>query len=251
MIRASENYLRAMKIPRKITPCPILEAVLEIRFESDLPEDAIFGIIYNKFKNEYSHFEKLPVLQIPEAFRSKDPNLMFSPHYKLQESNFLLQIGPKVFSLVNIKEYSGWDVFSQKIEETFSAILVELEVVKKITKVGLRYINLFHEFNIYDKSTLKITLNDNPLNANQMNLTTEIPSDNCINQLRILNSAEVRIGQNVLKGSIIDIDTVALQFSANSFENLKDIIEKAHIEEKKLFFSLLTPDFIQTLHPVY
>ena len=42
-----------MQIPKKITPCPILEAIVEIRFEPEEPDDAIFGIIYNKFKKRF------------------------------------------------------------------------------------------------------------------------------------------------------------------------------------------------------
>jgi uncharacterized protein (TIGR04255 family) len=34
-------------MPIKITPCPIVEAIIEIRFTTMLPSEAIFGIIYN------------------------------------------------------------------------------------------------------------------------------------------------------------------------------------------------------------
>ena len=70
-----------MQIPKKITPCPILEAIVEIRFEPEEPDDAIFGIIYNQFKKSFPEIEKLPILQIPDQFRSKDPNLIYKPHY--------------------------------------------------------------------------------------------------------------------------------------------------------------------------
>jgi len=59
-----------MKIPKKIDPCPIVEAIVEIRFDSNLPGDAIFGVIYNQFKEDYPKFTKLPILQLPEAIRS-------------------------------------------------------------------------------------------------------------------------------------------------------------------------------------
>ena len=83
-----------MKLPKKITPCPIVEAIVEVRFESDIPEDAIFGVIYSKFKEEYSDLEKTALLQLPEQIRSKDPSLKFKPYYKLRNENFILQIGP-------------------------------------------------------------------------------------------------------------------------------------------------------------
>ena len=35
-----------IRLPEKINPCPILEAIVEIRFDSKVPHEAIFGIIY-------------------------------------------------------------------------------------------------------------------------------------------------------------------------------------------------------------
>ncbi len=92
------------KLPLSINPCPIIEAIFEIRFESSFPGDAIVGIVYNRFKAEFQNVTQLPVLQLPAAIRTQDPNLKFSPHYKIENNNFIIQIGPNVFSLANIKE---------------------------------------------------------------------------------------------------------------------------------------------------
>ena len=59
------------KLPFSIDPCPILEAIFEIRFESSFPGDAIFGIVYNEFKDEFQEVEQLPVLQLPAAMRDQ------------------------------------------------------------------------------------------------------------------------------------------------------------------------------------
>lgn len=65
--------------PKKISPCPIVEASVEIRFTSEVLPDAIFGIIYQAFKDEFSSKpEKLPILQLPEQIRSMDRNLKIS-----------------------------------------------------------------------------------------------------------------------------------------------------------------------------
>lgn len=223
---------------------------MEIRFESELPEDAIFGVIYNKFKDDYSSFEKLPILQIPEALRSQDSNLMYQPHYKLQDRNFLLQIGPKVFSFVNIKEYVGWKIFSQKIYTTFS-MLADLGIIASVTRFGLRYINLFENINIYEKSTVTVALNETKFEQHNMNMTIEIPVNGYVHQLRMLNHTQVRIVNKEYRGSIIDIDTVQTHFSGNFFDQVQNITENAHTHEKILFFSVLQDNFIQSLNPVY
>ena len=150
------------KLPVSINPCPIIEAIFEIRFESSLPDDAIFGIIYNQFKDEFQQVKQLPVLQLPAAIRTQDPNLKFTPHYKIKKDNFIIQIGPIVFSLVNLKDYCGWDNFSKKIYDTYNNLL-ELKLINKHYRTALRYINVFPDINVFNKSNLKILLNDDLL----------------------------------------------------------------------------------------
>jgi uncharacterized protein (TIGR04255 family) len=111
-----------MKIPKRINPCPIIEAIVEIRFESGMPPDAVFGVLYNEFKSAYKKVEKLPILQLPEIVRAKDINLRFQPHYKLIQDDFLLQIGPSVLSIVNVNEYVGWNNFSSRIRDILSIL---------------------------------------------------------------------------------------------------------------------------------
>jgi uncharacterized protein (TIGR04255 family) len=242
-----------MQIPKKITPCPILEAIAEIRFEPEEPDDAIFGIIYNQFKKSFPEIEKLPILQIPDQFRSKDPNLIYKPHYKLIKENYIVQVGPRIFSLVNVKEYSGWDKFSQEIREVFE-LLSKLQIIKEIKRFGLRYVNLFENFNIYEKSNLKLVLKDDPLIENPINLTTRIASNEFVNQLVIVNHANVAVEKVSYVGSLIDIDTNLEPFpesAKTNFDEFIDIVKRAHEEEKKLFFSLLEDDYLKTLNPEY
>ena len=52
-------------------------------------------------------------------------------------------------------------------------------------------------------------------------------------------------------GSLIDIDT-SREYSDNYFtSNIEQEINMAHKCEKKLFFSLLKPDFLNSLKPVF
>ena len=239
-----------MKIPIKIHPCPILEAIVEIRFNSNFPDEAVFGIIYSAFQEEFANVEKLPILQLPEAIRSTDPNLIHKPHYSLNSENYIIQIGPKVFSIANTKEYVGWDSFSKKNLETFSS-LNELKIIKNISRFGLRYINVFDGLNVYKKSKLIVSLDDQNLNDHEINLTSNIKTGKFISRLFMANNAkvELKVQRKIVNGSIIDID-VYLEDNI-LFENFNDILYEAHKEEKKLFFSLLNNDYINSLSPEY
>ncbi|KJR40515.1 hypothetical protein MCHI_003591, partial [Candidatus Magnetoovum chiemensis] len=48
-----------MALPKKITPCPIIEAIVEIRFSTDLLSDVIIGIVYKSLKDKYPRLNKL------------------------------------------------------------------------------------------------------------------------------------------------------------------------------------------------
>ena len=235
------------KLLVSINPCPIVEAIFEVRLESSLPDDAIFGIIYNQFKDEFQQVEQLPVLQLPAAIRNQDPNLKFTPHYKIKKDNFIIQIGPKVFSLVNLKDYCGWDKFSKKIHDTYNK-LSELKLINKHYRTALRYINVFSDINIFNKSNLKILLNDEQINDNKINFSSELLYEYGASNLKLINHAEAVIENQIIKGSIIDIDT---NVEINRFDSFQDAIECAHRAEKTLFFDLLGNEFLLSLNPIY
>ena len=239
-----------MKLPIKIDPCPIVEAIVEIRFDSFLPGDAIFGVIYNQFKEEYPKYTKQPILQLPEAIRSRDPNLIFKPHYKMQKDNFMVQIGPKVFSIVNVGEYCGWDLFFKTILEAFN-IISNSNVVEKVIRFGLRYINIFEGFDIFEESNFKAVLNDKPYENAKADITIETPSGEYSHKFKIVNHATVSVENKKVKGSVIDIDISIEKPIDMFFDKMNEILETSHVEEKKIFFGLLKQSFIDSLNPTY
>lgn len=236
-----------INLPKKISPCPIKEAVFEMRFDSDIPEDAIFGVLYEKFKANYQNVEPLPIMQLPAMVRSQDPNLSHVPHYKLTNNNATIQIGPKVFSLSYAGEYVGWNVFSNEIINTYNKVK-ETGVISKIPRIALRYINVFEGINILNNTDFKAYLGEDLLNDKKINFATQIPSKKSTSHLKIINDAEAMIANSIVKGSIIDIDSAV---NIDDFTSFDDAIEYSHKQEKNLFYKTLGDDFIKTLNPEY
>lgn len=238
-----------MRLPKKISPEPIVEAVIELRFTPAVPSDAVFGVLYNSLKDYYGKLESLPILQLPEALRIKDPNLIYRPTHKLSNSNFVLQLGPKVIVLSNINEYAGWEAFFVKINELIN-ILKKSKVISESELLILRYIDFF-EKNIYDNLNLQITLSGSPLISLSKNINAEIQDNNYIHILKIANKAVIDMGHKKLIGSVIDIST---QLNLNNilfFANQNGILNEMHNKQKELFFKLLKEDFISSLNPEY
>ncbi len=240
--------LDAVKLPKKINPCPILEGVVEFRFESPFPYDAVFGIMYNQFKNDFPNLQELPILQLPEVVRRQDPALRHKPYYKLSSNDkkFLFQIGARVFSLINVNPYDGWTVFSTKLKDLIERVK-KISIVDTYTRVGIRYINGF-DFNILEKINLTLNISKDHLTDFDSTIRMEVPSGDFISTLQVINNAQVKKAEGAVKGSIIDIDT----YIDNPKKDIIEIVEQGHTEEKKIFFTLLKEEFIKKeLNPEY
>lgn len=236
--------LDEIRIPKKIDPCPLEDAIVEVRFESTFPLNAIFGIIYNEFKDTFPQKpEELPILQIPQEIREKDKNLHYKPYYKLKKDDrFSFQVGPRVFSLISHKPYAGWDLFSKKLQDIVKKIK-KLDILSSYLRVGLRYINSF-DFNIFEQTNLSLNINEENLTNNKSYLLTEIATGKFKSTLQISNFADIK-GK---KRSIIDIDA----FLENPDGKIWKLLEIGHKEEKRLFFSLLKKTFVKNeLNPEY
>ena len=107
--------MEKMKLPQKIEPCPIIDALFEIRFDTKMPLDAVFGIVYQIFAEEYNKPIDLPILEIPAVIRKEDPTLKYKPHHRMENDDFVLQIGPNMISFSSYPSYSGWYKFSNGI----------------------------------------------------------------------------------------------------------------------------------------
>jgi len=239
------------KLPIKISPCPILEAIVELRFDSEFEAGAVFGVIYQKVKDEYSHIDKLPILQLPENMRLSDLNLLHLPWYKLTKDNISLNIGPKIFSVSCAKEYIGWEQFALIVKEGFNIVL-ETGIVKNLTRLGMRYINFF-EANIFDNTIVQISKNGESFPSIEKLLKVKVPYDQGCSTLLITNNAQIidKETKEPKTGSIIDIDVV-FEKGLEMFQgNMHDILEETHKEEKKRFFDLLKPEYLTTLNPEY
>lgn len=238
-----------MKLPLKISPNPIIEAVAEIRFESLLPNDAVFGIIYNLFKDKFPTLEELPTLQIPNHIRDNDSKLKIQPLYRLSNENYIMQIGPRICSLAIIDQYNGWKDFLQEILYTFNEIKNN-NIVKNVQRLALRYIDFF-ESDIFENIKLEIREDSKDIIKNQTYFKNVVISEPFQMLIQIAKDVSLKKNKKNYSGSIIDVDTHLINVDINTLNNLEEHFDKAHTIAKQYFFSILKEDFIKSLKPEY
>ena len=238
--------MKEMKLPKTITPCPIKDALLEIRFSTKMHPNAVFGLIYNALQNDFlNKVESLPILQLPEALRAVDPNFRFKPHYKISNDTIVVQIGPDVLSISSFPEYIGWETFSKKINSILDKV-EKIKIIDNVNRLGIRYVNFF-ESDIFTNINVKICIQEKNINYKNTVIRSEIEHKDFKSTLQIANNA---FNQNTA-GSVIDIDTFKENGLEDFFKQKEIIISDGHNKEKELFFSLLTEKFLTSLNPEY
>lgn len=240
------------KIPNKVTPCPIMDSSVEVRFElkPKVPMGAVFGILYSKFQDDYSEVEELPILQFPENLRQVNPDFTYQPHYRIKNKRFVVQIGPQVMSIGCIGNYPGWNVYKDEIIRSFS-ILKEFEITNGIVRLGLRYINFFQDIDIFEKLDVEL-LNRNSFFAGRNSFVrTEFIENELTHILQVGNSGNLTKDNVTTNGSLIDIDVSRTIHLENFFENVEKQISNLHDAEKQIFFGLLDEKYLDTFNPTY
>ncbi|URW79088.1 TIGR04255 family protein [Xiashengella succiniciproducens] len=234
-----------MNLPKNINPCPIVDALLEVRFTSKINANAVFGLIYSVLQKEFQKVETLPILQLPDVVRASDPNLKYKPYYKISNENFVIQIGPDVISISSFPKYLGWELFSKIIFDALTKI-ESVGIINVIERIGIRYINFF-ETNIFEKVNLKVCIGADDILYKNTIVRTEIEQGEFSSTLQVANNAII----NGKLGSIIDIDTFVTKNLDVFFSRKTELINAGHLKEKELFYSLLKPEFLNTLNPTY
>ncbi len=239
------------KVPKKLKICPIKESIFEIRFSTDIPSDAIFGIVYSHVGDIFpkNSIKQLPILQIPEQLRNNDPKLKYQALHRLIKDNLSLSVGPNVLTFGNHQEYVGWTRWSEFFENIIEK-LKSTNIFQKVERIGLRYINIFNE-NIFNNLNIELKINKNKLINETSNLRTELLDSGFIKILQIGNAVKIQNNTNAFTGSLIDIDCI-YNFNNESFIKIYlEIVNKAHDKEKELFFSILKKDYLNKFEPNY
>ena len=67
------------RLPIKIHPCPIVEAILEIRFVTSESWRTLPGLLFASIRDRYPEQKDLPLAQLPEEIRRREPAFTYQP----------------------------------------------------------------------------------------------------------------------------------------------------------------------------
>lgn len=233
------------QLPKKLENDPIVDAIIEVRFETKMNPNVVFALIYGKVREKFDGKKvlSLPFSQMPPDIIRQDPALKYKPLYRIEGDECSLQIGAQMIALSSKVPYIGWDRFSTMFYEIVNLCF---ECFDKVSRLGLRYINFF-EGDISNKININFSLSEK-YEPSRLNIQAEVVDNDIPSTLQYTPNA---VWQDKA-GAVIDIDTfISYKESSPGLKELFSDIESVHICEKKVFCSLLKDDFLLELGPQY
>ena len=162
----------SIQLPVSIEKCPIVDALIEIRFDTKVNPSAVFGLIYGVLMQKYpGQVINLPILQLPEAVRNSDPALKYKPLYRIVNENVIIQIGPDVLSISSVIPYIGWESFKEHAAEIIRQVITA-DIINRVSRLGHRYINFF-ESNILNQITMSFNMTEG-YGIQNVQITTQV-----------------------------------------------------------------------------
>jgi len=236
-------------LPLQIDPCPIVQAIFEIRFTTNTPWAQLPGKIAGLLGDRYVG-QELPLFELPDQFKQHIPGSVYLPQYQFHSEQFVVNLGPQMIGLgVQAMNYPGWSMVHAELS-TFLNKVVKDGFMGEGARLGVRYSDFF-ELNIFDHIDLDILLNGKTLNDKDRQFTTVFQEGPMTIRLVLINGAIMENSHGPRRGSVLDIDVAfgPLDFNLNS-----DVLERftqAHDTIKNIFFGLVSADLLESLKPKY
>ncbi len=246
-------------LPRRLSREPLVEAIWEMRFDSAQGAplgDLLPGILYQEFRDVFPNVVRLPAADIPRPIVTQDERLRYAPTLRFEggpgeHAALALQVGERVVSLNCRRPYLGWAVFRQRIADVVR-YLPGLGLLDRPERFSLRYLDLVDLNPQPSLAGLATTLRlaDLDLTQRPVQMRTELDDEGLVSIIQVASAAEARLEGAVVRGVLIDIDVICADVEGfwSAFE---ERLERVHDRSKRLFFSLLAPETIDRLGPVY
>lgn len=241
-----------IKIPKSITPSPIIEAITELRFENELPSAILFGKLYAGLSTDFEEVEQLPILSMPEEFRKSQPGLTYAPHYRLKNDKYLVNVGQNSLSVNHVcidSPYTNWAEYKRVIDHVFE-LFQSTNVVSQVSRLSVAYVNLF-DSDITSTLNLSLDFLGGRL-TDQSNLVLsfrkELENDEKVD-IKIGENAEVDLKTHKRQGLVLNIS--AFKETTTAIEDISMRVDSLHQQCEKFFFSSLNPKYVEGAGPKY
>lgn len=245
-----------MKIPRKITPDRIRDSIVEVRYNTNVPFEALIGIFYQAVKESFKYTNRpLGKQQFPIAAPSSLPQeitLSLGGLSLFHNDKIKVQLQPNSIIFNCLGDYIGWENYRTEIEgalATFNSVVD----INDYTRIGIRYITEYPNYDLADCVKFSFTFGMPEIKSDTYSFRSEFKWEKYRVILNLNNKLLVITEHNKppTPTSIIDIDVIEEGTNEKDFKSLLARLDRIHLKEKEVFFNILNEKFLETLKPEY
>lgn len=249
-----------MKIPKKISPDRIKDAIVEVKYTSKIPFEVALGMFYNSLDETYMYTNRhIGKQQIPSALPSnllEKLEIQFGNRASFYNDKIKIELQPNSIIFNCLNDYISWDIYKIEIEKVLSQ-LSKAAVIEVFIRVGVRYISEYPDIDLKDCVKFSFTFGMPAIVSDSYSFRSEFKQDNLRIILNLNNKLPVLSPKNstnqlsITPVSNIDIDVIMENITVSDYNELLKSIEITHSKEKDVFFNLLNEKFLASLNPVY
>jgi uncharacterized protein (TIGR04255 family) len=247
-----------LRLPKKITPDSIREAVVELRYATLLPFNVIPGILFKIFDDTYTYTDR-PIKSIPEPQPEPVPQneirLKVASQVLIYNEKLIMYARPSSFVFTCRNEYIGWQNFREEIAKAL-ALIQQDEIITHWNRIGVRYISDYPGQDLRKCTRFNFTFGFPETRSDTVGLKSEFSYENSRVILNLANHVPLQVtnkhgSAQTVTTSVIDIDVIRDVEQSIGLEHLLTTIDHVHMQQKELFFRLLKEEFLESLRPEY
>lgn len=242
---------------RRYQASPIIEAICQFQFEPSTPWDlTIPGLVYERVRNSFPKRNQVAQINIGIAANAQviGQQIGASPliQFLKEDGNALLQLGPQLLTVNQLKPYSTWQEFLPLINEGLEAYK-EAAHPENIQRVALQYLNRLefeHSVNLEDYLNFYPYLGrDLPQDYGAFVIGVQIPFEDS-RDLLALQLSSISSETPDTAAMILDLNYVLTRPGEISLDNVLEWINIAHKHIEDTFEACITDQLRQSFKEV-
>lgn len=211
-------------------------------------KDTIISLIFRtNYNREYIHNRIMELLTVKGCVIEPSADALSKQEALIYGlNNFRIRLDRTQIQFNCITNYPGWEQYGALVKR----ILKSLEEIMEFQNAQIRYISVYDGIRIFQHINGTIHINSfPPIMGEEYAFHVKVvdhqnPDLNAIATVRLINEKGIAPRQTA---SFVDI---ALESIANN-NTYQTVLDFIHLQEKLLFFSIITDEFKNSLGPLY
>jgi uncharacterized protein (TIGR04255 family) len=247
---------KPVRLPLRLGTEPLLEVVFELRFQParDSVAELLPGILFDRLGDRYPQVAPLPLASVPPEIRRSEANLQYQAAHQLTGINERLYVGDRVVGYNRLSPYPGWAVVRADILQ-LAKLVKKSKFVGRGERLSLKSINFLEESSDSGqlaKLAVDLRIEEKLVPEDGLLLRAEFKDGPNVTILQIIPTARLTHGPHAGRsGMIIEVDCIRVVKEPDIWSAFAHELDRLHLRAKERFFSLLRPETLESLDPVY